>query len=218
MCKQMTANALRLKEYINSIKDFYFVAPDVCPYKNHIGAILTDAILQSGVNYKYVVWPRVQHILNAYPFANTVSSFLEVLDDYGTANVLHLANKVKTTRLHEITLFCQKNGIETTRHLTEFLKYDSNIELLKQIDGIGDKTCDYLKRLLGFDIVAVDRHIRSFIENADIMYSEYNDIKDVVEYAADFMKCTRRMLDYSIWTYMAGRNQKNEMQLSFDFQ
>ncbi len=214
----MTANALRLKEYINSIEDFFFVEPDVCPYKNHIGAILTDAILQSGVNYKFVVWPRVQHILNTFPYANTVSSFLEVLDDYGTANVLHLANKVKTTRLHEITLFCKKNGIETTRHLTEFLKDDSNIELLKQIDGIGDKTCDYLKRLLGFDIVAVDRHVRSFIESANIMYSEYNDIKDVVEYAADFMKCTRRMLDYSIWTYMAGRNQKKEIQLLLDFQ
>lgn len=213
----MTVNALRLKEYINSIEDFFFIEPDVCPYKNHIGAILTDAILQSGVNYKYVVWPRVQHILNTYPFANTVSSFLEILDDYGTANVIHLANKVKASRLHDIALFCQLNGLETTKHLTEFLKIDSNVALLKHINGIGDKTCDYIKRLLGFDIVAVDRHVRSFIESADIMYSDYNDIKDVVEFAADFMDCTRRMLDYSIWKYMAEKNMKKGMQLSIDF-
>ena len=217
MCKQMTANALRLKEYINSIDDFFFVEPEVCPYMNHIGAILTDAILQSGVNYKFVVWPRVQHILNTYPFANTVSSFIEVLDDYGAANVLHLANKAKTTRLYSLAHFFQNNGIETTRHLKEFLKTDANIEILKSINGIGDKTCDYLKRLLGFDVVAVDRHLKSFIENADIIYNDYNDIKDVVEFAADFMDCTRRMLDYSIWNYMAGKNLKKEIQLSIDF-
>ena len=37
--------------------------PCIC----HLGAIMADAILQSGVNYRTVVYPRVVVILNQYP-------------------------------------------------------------------------------------------------------------------------------------------------------
>ena len=70
--------------------------------------------------------------------------------------------------------------------------------------------------MLGFDTVAVDRHIRSFIESADIFCDDYFDIKEVVEYAADFMEKSRRELDYSIWSYMSRKEQKS-IQLTFDF-
>ena len=32
-------------------------APD-CPYRNHIGALLTDVVLQAGLNYQHVVAPK----------------------------------------------------------------------------------------------------------------------------------------------------------------
>ena len=195
MCKSMTTNALRLKE---------------------VGALFTDTILQAGVNYRSVVWPRVNHVLETFPYANTVSAFAEVLDDYGTANVLRWSNKDKVQSMDELVSFCINNRIETTRHLKDFLTYDENVLMLKDIHGIGNKTCDYLKRLLGFDTVAVDRHIRSFIESADIFCDDYFDIKEVVEYAADFMEKSRRELDYSIWSYMSRKEQKS-IQLTFDF-
>lgn len=216
MCKTMTFNALRLKEYISQIDDFIFVEPEYCPYANHIGALFTDTILQAGVNYRSVVWPRVAHVLDAFPEATTVSTFAEVLYDYGTANVLHWGNVDKIQRMNELVLFCLDNRIETSKQLTKFLKFDENIQQLKAIHGIGNKTCDYLKRLLGFDTVAVDRHIRSFIESADIYCDDYFDIKAIVEYAADFMEKTRRELDYSIWTYMSRKEQK-VIQLSLNF-
>lgn len=83
MCKTMTSNALKLKEYINRIDDFKFVEPEYCPYINHIGALFTDTILQAGVNYRSIVWPRVAHILDTFPYATTVSVFAEVLENYG---------------------------------------------------------------------------------------------------------------------------------------
>ena len=64
--------------------------------------------------------------------------------------------------------------------------------------------------------MAVDRHIRSFLEEADIIYKDYYEIKEVVEFAADFMECTRRELDYSIWKYMSDK-RSHAIQLSFDF-
>ena len=216
MCKTMTSNALRLKEYISQIDDFKFIEPKYCPYINHVGALFTDTILQAGVNYRSVVWPRVAHVLDTFPYATTVSIFAEILENYGTANVLHWSNAEKVQRMNELVLFCLDNHIETSRQLAEFLRYEQNVNLLKDIHGIGNKTCDYLKRLLGFDTVAVDRHIRSFIESADISSDDYFDIKEIVEFAADFMDKTRRELDYSIWSYMSRKEQK-VIQLSLDF-
>lgn len=66
------------------------------------------------------------------------------------------------------------------------------MNMLKDIHDIGNKTYDYLKRLLGFDTAAVERHIRSFMEFSDIFCDDYFDIKEIVEYAADFMEMTRR--------------------------
>ena len=217
MCKTMTSNALRLKEYISQIDDFIFVEPEYCPYFNHVGALFTDTILQAGVNYRSVVWPRVANVLDTFPYATTVSVFAEILENYGTANVLHWSNAEKIHRMNELVLFCLDNKIETSRQLTKFLRYDDNVCKLKEINGIGNKTCDYLKRLLGFDTVAVDRHIRSFVESADINLNDYYDIKEIVEYAADFMEMTRRELDYSIWSYMS-RKEQRAIQLSFDFE
>lgn len=212
----MTSNALRLKEYISQIDDFKFIEPEYCPYINHVGALFTDTILQAGVNYRSVVWPRVAHVLDTFPYATTVSIFAEILENYGTANVLHWSNAEKIQRMNELVLFCLDHQIETSRQLTEFLRYEQNVNMLKDIHGIGNKTCDYLKRLLGFDTVAVDRHIRSFMESADIFCDDYFDIKEIVEYAADFMDKTRRELDYSIWSYMSRKEQK-VIQLSLDF-
>lgn len=212
----MTSNALRLKEYISQIDDFKFIEPEYCPYINHVGALFTDTILQAGVNYRSVVWPRVAHVLDTFPYATTVSIFAEILENYGTANVLHWSNAEKIQRMNELVLFCLDHQIETSRQLTEFLRYEQNVNMLKDIHGIGNKTCDYLKRLLGFDTVAVDRHIRSFMESADIYCDDYFDIKEIVEYAADFMEKTRRELDYSIWSYMSRKEQK-VIQLSLDF-
>ena len=212
----MTSNALKLKEYISQIDDFKFIEPEYCPYINHVGALFTDTILQAGVNYRSVVWPRVAHVLDTFPYATTVSIFAEILEDYGTANVLHWSNAEKTQRMNELVLFCLDHQIETSRQLTEFMRYEHNVNMLKDIHGIGNKTCDYLKRLLGFDTVAVDRHIRSFIESAEILCNDYYDIKEIVEYAADFMEKTRRELDYSIWSYMS-RKEEKVIQLSLDF-
>lgn len=216
MCRTMTSNALRLKDYICQINDFEFLKPEYCPYNNHVGALFTDTILQAGVNYRSVVWPRVSHVLETFPYATTVSVFAEVLENYGTANVLHWSNAEKIQRMNDLVLFCLEHRIETSRQLTDFLRYEKNVGMLKDIHGIGNKTCDYLKRLLGFDTVAVDRHIRSFMESADIICDDYYDIKEIVEYTADFMEMTRRELDFSIWSYMS-RKEKKTIQLSFEF-
>ena len=214
----MTSNALRLKEYIDSIDNFNFIEPEVCPYRDHIGALFTDAILQAGVNYRSVVRPRVERVLFTFPEAKTVSSFSNVLDLYGVKDVLRWNNAAKIQRMKDLVSFCMIHTIETSSDLTSFLNSDLGEEQLKAINGIGNKTCDYLKRLLGFDTVAVDRHIRNFLVDADIMVEDYSEVKEVVEFTADIMDINRRALDYSIWSYMSHkRDNVEELLLNFEF-
>ena len=217
MCKVMTSNALRLKEYIDSIDNFRFIEPEVCPYRDHIGALFTDAILQAGVNYRSVVRPRVERVLLNFPEAKTVSSFSQVLDLYGVNDVLSWNNAAKIQRMGDLVSFCKFHSIETTSDLVRFLNGDFGEEQLKTINGIGNKTCDYLKRLLGFDTVAVDRHIRDFLVDADIMVNDYFEIKEVVEFTADIMDVNRRALDYSIWSYMSHKNNIGGLLFNIDF-
>lgn len=217
MCKTSTSNALRLKEYIEEMDDFQIIEPNLCSYSNHIGALLTDAVLQAGLSYRSVVWPRVSYVLTAFPEAKTTSSFLRVLQEKGVSNVLQWRNSEKIQRLEELVGFFIRKSIDTTAELADFLRDDGNVESMKEIRGIGDKTCDYIKRLLGFDTVAVDRNIRSFVEKANIKCRNYNDFQETVEYAADFLDCSRRSLDYSIWSYMS-HNEEGTLELSFDYE
>lgn len=203
----MTSNVLRLKEYIDNIDNFHFIEPEVCPYREHIGALFTDAILQAGVNYRTVVRPRVERVLLNFPDANTVSSFSKVLDLYGVQDVLRWNNTTKIQRMKDLISFCMVHAIETASDLTGFLNNEAGEEHLKAINGIGDKTCDYLKRLLGFDTVAVDRHIRNFLVDANIMVEDYVEIKRIVEFTADILNVSRRTLDCSIWLYMSQKEK-----------
>lgn len=215
MYKTKLSNALYLKEYIETIDDFRIIEPEKCPYRDHIGALFADSILQAGMNYRSVVMPRVAYILEFFPKAKTVKTFSSVLEHYGVNKVLNWNSDIKTQRMEDLVAFCLAHSIDTTTELAHFLKEKKGEEAIKKINGIGNKTCDYLKRLLGFDNVAVDRHIMAFLKRADITYNDYSDIKDVVEYAADFMGMERRTLDYSIWSYMS--QQINVQQLAFDF-
>lgn len=62
-------------------------------------------------------------------------------------------------------------------------------------------------KLLGVESVAVDRHIYKFVSAAGIIYKDYKEVKQIVEYAADIMQVSRRTIDYSIWMYMSDKKR-----------
>lgn len=195
------AQVIKLKRHIASIVDFAFITPDICPYRFHIGAILADAILQAGLNYTNTVFPRILTILRRFPDAVTLHDFAKIIDTYGTEDILQLRNIEKSERLRSLIKLLQINRIDTVDDLADFVSHPENIKKIKNIKGIGYKTCDYLLILLGFDVVAVDRHIKAFLKDASIDEEDYIDIQLIVSYAADMMGISRRCLDYSIWHY-----------------
>jgi len=212
-------DARKLANYINSLKDSFqtIPAPDQLSY-THIGALYTDIILQAGLNYNSVVKPRVQRILLNYRDEHTISKFQELIAKESLEIVIMWKHSEKLNRMIRLINYSIQNDINCWYDLKIHLTKKENRDELLKLNGFGPKTLDYLLKLLKFDIVAVDRHIYSFVEMANIKAIDYYYTKNVVEFAADLLEVSRACIDYSIWNYMTNKKMKkeNDLQLKIE--
>jgi hypothetical protein len=194
--------AQKLVNYINSLSNFSI------PYQhhfcyNHIGATLSDMVLQAGLNYKYVVEPRIRRIIINYPEAKTTTKFYTCLQHVGVNLVLSWNHHEKPRRLLEVTKYFLDKNIETEDNLRDWLLIPTNCYQLMKINGIGPKSVDYLKNLVNLQSIAVDRHIRKFVNLAGMNIQDYSDIQTVVSSTANIMCIEPSILDHAIWLYMS---------------
>lgn len=199
------ANAQLLVEHISLLNNFNIEGKSYNGY-DHMGAILTDTILQAGLNYRTVVAPRVKRVMELYPIAYTTSTFLSIIEQDGANQVLNWQHPEKPRRLYEFTQFLFTLSIESDKDLYNWLMIQGNDQSLLKLRGIGPKTIDYLKNLVNLPAVAVDRHIRTFVLNAGITSGRYSEIQAIVEQAADLLNIGRSSLDHAIWLYMSNKN------------
>ena len=173
---------------------------------DHLGAVLADAVLQSGISYRSVVRRRIDRIHSLFPEAATLQGLLVILEQRGASDFLLWSHPTKTMRFESLTQLLAIQGIGTTFELKHWLSQsDTRIHLLS-VRGIGPKTCDYLSCLVGIDCIAVDRHVRTFAREAGVIISDYERLKSVVSYAADLLGMTRRDFDAWIWKTTSARN------------
>lgn len=204
----LATEARTLADYIQTVNlSFEYETTSNVAY-THIGALYTDIILQAGMNYRTVVYPRVIRVLHEYPTANTVKGFIEVVRREGIANVIKWKHPDKIDRMRNLLDFSTRMSINTCDDLSDFLRIESNHEKLLDIKGIGNKTLDYTLKLLAFDTIAVDRHIYSFVEQAGLPVIDYRTTKKIVEFAADILDVSRSALDYGIWVYMSNKRNR----------
>jgi len=218
---KIVTEARKLVNFINSLEKFetFYMDENFC--YDHIGALLVDITLQAGLNYKTVVKPRVQRVLINYPEANTTNKFQSLIDELGLEKIIKWKNDIKLNRIKRLIDFAIENDINTCVDFKIFLIQEKNRQKFLELNGVGPKTVDYALKLLNFDTVAVDRHIYSFVELAEIPSTDYYLTKKVVEYAADFLEVPRSSMDYSIWHYMSKndrfQDEKSELQLELEF-
>ena len=93
--------------------------------------------------------------------------------------------------------------VETVDDLRAWLVDAGNIQRLKRIKGIGDKTADYFKILTGIPTSAIDRHLYKFLAQAGVEVNSYAQAQQVIRETAALLNIDERTLDYSIWAYMA---------------
>ncbi|OGI21822.1 MAG: hypothetical protein A2287_03895 [Candidatus Melainabacteria bacterium RIFOXYA12_FULL_32_12] len=201
---QTNKKAKFLADYINSLNQFKIAdKSELDGNYNHIGATITDAILQAGLNYEKVVKPKVLHVLQKYPDAKTTSGFLKTLKEEGYPKVLVWKNQEKPERMINLLNLLKSENVENEEELKSWLKNSENINKLKEIKGIGDKTVDYLKILVGISTNAIDRHVFNFLNAANIKVKDYNEAHQIVSKTADLLAIDEAVFDYSIWKYMS---------------
>ena len=192
-----------LINYIKSLSDFKIIEPDI-PY-HHMGATVTDAILQAGIKWETVVSPRVQELRHSYSEAKTTTGFLKLLERIGPRELLNWNDPEKPNRVLIIARFFAEEGIETEVDLKTWLENKANIVRLKDLKGIGDKTADYFKILCDIPTSAVDRHLIKFLNRAGIERDRisYSEAREIVNKSAEQMGINKSVLDHSIWKYMS---------------
>lgn len=197
----MTNNTNKLYSYIRGLNDFLLQKREINTY-NHIGATIIDTILQSGLNYENVVLPRVNSFLNKFPEHRTTKDFHFILSIYDLRSLIRWRGHTKINRIYKLKNFLLEHNISTEDDLNIWLKDPKNEMLLYKLKGIGSKTIDYLKILVGIQTIAIDRHIKNFVNNAGLTISNYNKIKIILLETSKQLNIDPISLDYSIWIYM----------------
>ena len=73
-------NAELLLKYINNLSDFKIIQPEIVMPYNHMGATITDTILQAGTKWETVVKPRILKLLK-HTEAKTTKGFFNFFLD-----------------------------------------------------------------------------------------------------------------------------------------
>ncbi|MBI9045526.1 MAG: hypothetical protein JEZ06_13635 [Anaerolineaceae bacterium] len=202
----MENNSQKLVNYIYSIQDFKIVTGIDGAYQ-HMGATLVDGVLQSGLNYKTVVKPRVDKVLANYPNEKTTSEFSDLCKKEGIKNIITWKDDRKPNLILTLISLLQRENVETCQEFSVWLNDDQNTKKLQTIKGIGPKTIDYFKILVGQESVAVDVHLNRFIQLAGIQLSEYEEIKALISKTSNVLGIKQSILDHSIWKYMSEKKQ-----------
>jgi hypothetical protein len=190
----------RLIKYLQSLPNFRKLDPS--PPVDHVGAIITDAVLQAGMNYERVVRKRVDAV-KAIEAAATTRGFLAELRRRGPANVLAWQGGRKPQCALSLAELLHREGVDSVDDLRSWLQRAGSFSKLRTIAGIGPKTVDYLKILVGLPAVAVDVHLSKLLAAADVPLGSYETQRSILEGAADRLGMNRSAFDYSVWKVMA---------------
>jgi hypothetical protein len=173
-----------------------------------MGATITDSILQAGLNYKYVVYPRIQKLIADYGNFRTTCDFLILIQTIPLEKLINWKNKEKLSRIEKVSWFFYKNRVNDEKELSIWLKDEANTSILKKVKGIGPKTIDYLQILSGNESIAIDRHLRNFLKISGINFNSYEEAKYVLSVAADFLGVSKYEIDKKIWLFMSSPKKK----------
>ncbi len=110
--------------------------------------------------------------------------------------------KKKLTLIEKVSNLFYDYNIETETDLAVWLNDKRNEQLLLMQNGIGFKTVDYLKMLIGSPAIAIDRHLLKFLGLADIIFNTYQEASEIYYETAKLLSIGEYELDRKVWLYM----------------
>lgn len=172
---------------------------EIRPAYEHMGALIADSVLQTGLNYVSVVKPRVTTILTRYPERSRISKLVDLVHRGETATFLNWTHSEKVNRFDALVTFLNDASVEYVDDLKEGLRDPNFVVSLRDVRGVGPKTIDYMRCLVGIDSIAVDRHLRTFAKRVGVIEEDYDFLKNVFCYAADLLSVSRKDFDAWVW-------------------
>ena len=194
----------KLVQYVRSLPEFIIYTTIDGNY-DHIGATIADAVLQANNRYATNVKPRVNRILATYPEAQTTTTVLRLLEEISATEFLSWRGEDRAERFCRVLGLFASEDIDSEADLRAWLLDNANLLKLQSIKGIGPKTVDYFKILVGVSTSAIDRHLLNFLGLAGLAPCGYNEAKAVINGAADILSVDRAYFDHSIWQFMSKR-------------
>lgn len=202
----VSQHATTLAAFVGGLTDFEIYATIDGDY-DHIGATVADAILQANRRYVSFVTPRVRRLLERFPSHRTTTAALEVLRTTSTADFLRLNDPARAARVEAVLELLMHERVDTEAELREWLLHGDGVTKLRAIPGIGPKTADYCKILVGIPESAIDRHLFGFLAMAGLEHVGYEEAQVIINATADLLAVGRAYFDHSIWQYMSRRAQ-----------
>ena len=190
----------RLLSYIDFFK-FDFTSYELVSNDN-ICAVLAEVVLQSGMNYKTVVYPRVARIKLEFDFLSSIDSILNYVNLVNIEEILLWSGSTRKERFLELVTFLSSYGINSCNDLHSWLLCSKNQNELLKVKGIGPKSLDYLMLLVGISSIPIDRHLLSFAQMSGVQSSEYQYISSLYKKVSDYYDIEYHVLDSTIWNFM----------------
>jgi len=170
--------------------------------KEHLGAVLADAILQSGINYRGVVEPRVKRIALEYPKATKLRVIIEIIYQKEISQFLLWKGETKIRRFCDLVGFLYSHKLDSIEDVRRWVKCERNSESLLEIPGVGRKTVDYLRAKLGIPSIPIDRHLLRFACYCEVGFSDYKEASYVFSNVSQKLNVDLDTFDLSLWNFM----------------
>lgn len=167
----------------------------------HIGALLADVTLQAGMNYQYVVRPRVTRILRKYPSGSTIRKLLTLVKRVSVRQLLNWNNKRKLRVFAELLGTCHRNNIDSVQDLALWVDDPCARPVFLAVNGMGDKSFDYLRMLCGHAVFPIDRHMRYLLQLAGVgeCVRRYHEAQRLLVGACERLQLDPRNTEVALW-------------------
>jgi hypothetical protein len=200
----MSEDLERVSALIEFLRPCFVECTGPRPAYDHIAALLADVSLQAAVNHARIVAPRITWILTRYPSCIQTHDLVTILRTVSTEEFLQWRGTEKVQRFEDLVKLVASRGIADVPELARWVETTCARTAVLAINGIGQKTFDYLRLLCGNVTFPIDRHIIRFLKIAgiDIRRCGYDRAQQLLSESCNKLSLEPFSVEKGLWNLM----------------
>lgn len=197
----MNPAAQTIVQYIQSVRRFDLASSPALG-SEHIGALITEAVMQPGESYKIAICPLIERLIRDYPEGKTSSHFMRLLEEISPKYFLNWKENDKPRRVLAVAKCLHELSIETVNELRFIIEDPDFIKSMKDIRGIGNRHIDYLKLMLEIPCEAAQEYLNVFLMKSGVENIPKVEIPAIWEETARLLHKKNSDLLLCVWRYL----------------